>query len=305
MQWFKNLRIYRLTKNFSLTPEKLAEKLADFEFQPCGNLDPVKYGWTLPFGRHGTEFVHAANNFILISAKREEKIIPGALIKEELENKLQEIRDEEGRFVGRSERQTLKDEIIFSLLPKALTKASYDFAYIDKENSLLVVNTSSAKRAEELISALRESIGSLNVVPLSVQKTPAHVMTSWLREGAIKKKFELGDECELQAAKDGRVIRCKKQDLTAHEILNHIESGMLVSKISITWNEAISCIIDDQMSIKRIKYEDAIQEKVQEHDAESAVEQMDIDFSIMTVELAAFINDLVKLFGGQNEDLDD
>lgn len=302
MQWFKNLRIYRLTKPIRFTPETIGEKLSQHEFQPCGNLDPVKYGWTLPLGRHGSEFVHAANDNILIAAKRQEKIIPGALIKEQLEDRLQEIRDEESRFVGRAERQTLKDEIIFSLLPKALTKSSFDFAYIDKQNALLVVNTSSAKRAEELISALRESLGSLKLVPFTVQKTPAHVMTDWLRNGKINKRFELGEECELQAAKDGRVIRCKKQDLTAHEILNHLESGMLVSKVAITWNEAISCIIDDQLGIKRIKYEDAIQEKVKEYDADSAVEQMDIDFSIMTVELAAFINDLAKAFGGQAED---
>ncbi len=298
MLWFKNLRIYRLTKSFRLTPETLAEKLEGHYFQPCGNLDPVKYGWVAPLGRHGVELVHAANNFIMISAKRQEKIIPSALIKEELENKIQEIREGEGRFVGRAERQTLKDEIIFSFLPKALAKSTYDFAYIDKQNSFLVVNTSSAKRAEELISALRESIGSLKLVPLSSAKTPAHVMTSWLKQGKISKKIVLGEECELQSAKDGRVISCKKQDLTADEILSHIESGMLVTKVAICWNEAISCIVDDQLAIRRIKYEDAILEKAKEHDVDSMVEQMDIDFSIMTVELTAFINDLGKAFGG-------
>src|SRR5690606_5362123 len=126
-------------------------------------------------------------------------------------------------FVGRAERQTLKDDIIFSLLPQALAKSSYDYAFIDKNNSRLVVNVASAKRAEELISALRECLGTLKLVPLSVQKTPAQAMTSWLRNGKVSNHFTLGEECELQSAKDGRVIRCKKQDLTAHEILNHLD----------------------------------------------------------------------------------
>lgn len=305
MMWFKNLRIYRLTQAIAHTPEELSEALAQHEFQPCGKLDPVKYGWVPPLGRHGSEFVHAANGNIMLCAKRQEKIIPSALIKEELENKVLHIQDEEGRFVSRAEKDNLKDEIIFTLLPKALAKSSLDFGYIDTLNSLLIVNTSSAKRAEDFISALRETLGSLKVIPLVPVNPPPQVMTGWVREGVIGDKFVLGEECELQATKEGRVIRCKKQDLTATEIQNHLESGMVVTKLAITWNEAISCIIDDQFSVKRVKYEDAVQEKLQDHHAETAAEQFDMDFSIMTVELAAFIKALCAVFGGTQDAAED
>ena len=302
--WFKNLRIYRLTESFEHSPEALNEALEKFAFQPCGSLDPIKYGWTKPLGRHGVEYIHATNGYIMICAKRQEKILPSGVIKEALEEKILEISTNEGRHVARAERQTLKDEIIFSLLPKAFAKTSLDFAYIDTRENLIICNVSSSKRAEELLSALREALGRLKVVPLISKNTPVHVMTNWLNATEATDKFEIGEECELIAPKDGRVIRCKNQDLTAHEIRSHIESNMLVNKLAVSWNEAIHCVIDDQLCIKRIKYEDSIVDKANERHPESAAEEFDVEFSIMSLELSAFIRSLVRAFGGVNKDKD-
>lgn len=296
--WFKNLRIYRLTKPLEHTPEQLHELLQPFEFQPCGKLDPQRGGWVPPLGRHGSEFVHAANGYIMVSFKQEEKILPSAVVKDHLEQKVAQISEQEARHVGRKERDTLKDEIIFSLLPKAFTKSNICFAYIDTKADLLVVNASSAKRAEDLISALREALGSFPCVPLNPKQPPVSVMTSWLRDNTITSGLELGEECELTAPKDGRVIRCKNQDLTADEVLSHIATGMVVNKIAVIWKEGVQFIIDDQFAFKRLKFEEVIQEKAQSTNAESVAEEFDQEFAIMTVELAELIKDLVAAFGG-------
>ena len=296
--WFKNLRIYRLTDSFDYSPEDLNDLLQAHEFQPCGSLDPVKYGWTCPLGRHGTELVHAANGYIMVCAKRQEKIIPSSVVNEELEERVLAIQADENRFVGRKEKQTIKDEVIFDLLPKALTKSSLDFAYIDPKENLIVVNVGSSSRAENLLSALREALGALKVIPLTPYDPPPQVMTGWLKDMSTPKDFEIGEECELTSIKEGRVIKCKNQELTAEEILALIDSGMVVNKLAVNWKDAIQFIIDDQLAIKRIKYEDSIQEKLDDHSPETAAEQFDIEFSIMTVELSALIKALIKAFGG-------
>jgi recombination associated protein RdgC len=291
--WFKNLRLYRLTEQWTISTEELNEKLAEFCFNPCGSLDPMRYGFEPPLGRHGSEFVHVTNGYVMICAKKQEKILPGGVIKEQLEEKIQAIKDDESRPVGRKERDTLKDEIIFSLLPRAFTRSSLDYAYIAPQEGLIVVNSSSAKRAEDLLSKLREALGSLRCLPIAPKNIPTQVMTHWLRE------FELGEEVELQAAKDGRIIRCKKQDLTASEIINHLESGMHVSKIELIWKESISCVIDDQVAVKRLKFEDVISDKANERNPESKAEQFDADFAIMALELKNFITALLAAFGGE------
>jgi len=257
--WFKNLRIYRLNESFKYTPEELNEALTQFEFKPCGTLDPVTYGWTSPLGRDGSEYVHAANGYIMVCAKRQEKVLPPSIVKEELDEKVAEISERESRFVGRSEKNDLKEEIIFSLMPKAFVKSSYDYAYIDTRKDLIVVNATSANRAEELLSALREALD------------------------------------------EARTVRFKHQDLWIEEVGRHIESGLQVSKLAISWNESIECVIDEQFCLKRIKFGNDIKEKAEDSSGDSAAELFDIEFSIMTIELSEFINSIVNSFGGLAE----
>jgi recombination associated protein RdgC len=296
--WFKNLRIYRLTDNVNYTPEELNQALAKFEFKPCGNLDPITYGWTPPLGRDGSEYVHAANGYIMVCAKRQEKVLPGSIVKEVLDEKVAEISTQEARFVGRAEKQNLKEEIVFSLMPKALVKSSYDFAYIDTKNQLIVINTSSANRAEELLSALREALGSLKAIPLTPLQAPREVLTAWLTGGEIPDEFEVGEECELTSLEDGRSVKFKHQDLWIKEVGRHIESGLQVATLAVTWKDTIECLIDDQFCIKRIKYGSQITEQADDHNSETAVEQFDIEFSIMTLELSALIGAMTDAFGG-------
>lgn len=299
--WFKNLRLYRLTEDWTHTVEELNAALEAHSFNPCGSQDLMRYGFVEPLGRHGSEYTHVTNGYIMICAKKQEKILPSAVVNEQLEEKALALGEAENRHIGRKEKQTLKDEIIFSLLPKAFAKSSLDFAYIAPQEKLIVVNSSSAKRAEDLLSKLREALGSLRTIPITAKHVPTQTMTSWMQSSEAPHQFEFGDECELQAGKDGRVIRCKKLDLTADEIRNHLTNGMFVNKIALTWKEAIHCIIDDQLAIKRLKFEDSISEKANDRNPESKAEQFDADFAIMALELKNFIAAVLDAFGGEIE----
>jgi len=297
--WFKNLRVYRLTKPFTLSPDELDAALEQKAFQPCGKQDLSVYGWVPPLGRHGKQLVHATNGYMMICAKRQEKILPGSVVREQLEEKVAAISQEEGRNVGRAEKQNLKEEIIFSLLPRALVRSQLQFAYIAPQDNWIVVNASSAKRAEELLSALRDVVGSLPVIPFATKQIPSQTMTHWLANSQPPAGFALGDECELEAPRDdGRVIRCKKHDLTAEELLNHLKTNMTVRKLALTWQDSIECVIDHELAIKRLKFSERILDKATDRHPESAAEEFDVDFSIMTMELKEFLDALQEAFGG-------
>ena len=299
--WFKNLQVYRFTKPFELSSEELNDQLQEKAFQPCGSQDLSRYGWVPPLGRHGTEYVHFCGGYIMICAKRQDKVLPAAVINEQLEEQVTAIQDAEGRGVGRKERVSLKEEITFSLLPRAFTRSSQQFAYIAPKEGLLVVNSSSTKRAEELLTYLRDTITSVPVIPLTANNLPQNVMTDWLKTGQPAKGFELGHECELRDPSDeGGVIRCKHQDLSSTDINNHIKSGMFVSKLGLHWDGGIDCVVDDQLAIKRLSFDDMIQEKAEQRDAQDAAEQFDVDFSIMTLALSSFITAITAAFGGEN-----
>jgi recombination associated protein RdgC len=257
-----------------------------------------------PLGQHGSEFVHAANGFIMLCAKRQEKVLPAAVVNEMLADKVAEIKARDGRPVGRKERVDLKDEITFELMPRAFARSSTIYAYIDTREGLLLVNSSSAKRAEELMSYLRETLGSLPVIPVTAKNIPLQVMTHWLKEGEHPEGFAIGAECELRDPSDeSSVIRCKNQDLASEEINAHLQAGMLVSKLALEWQGGINCLVDTELAVKRIGFGDLMQEKIDREDAEDAAQQFDADFTLMTAEFADFIKSLMQIFGG--EDLSD
>jgi recombination associated protein RdgC len=299
--WFKNIQVYRFTKPFTLTAEQIHEQLAEQGFQACGSQDRSKIGWVPPLGENTSEYVHVANGYILVCCKKQDKVLPAAAVNEVLEEKVSDIQEEEGRKVGRKERMQLKDDILISMLPRAFTRSSKHYAYFSPAEGTLIVNTASANRADELVSSLREALGSLPVIPAISRNIPQQVMSSWLKQGRVDQDLELGHECELRDPSDeGGIIRCTHQELGSKHILNHIEEGMYVSKVGLCSSAGIECVIDEKLAIKRLVYGDMIQEKVQQVDAQDAAEQFDVDFSIMTLELSAFLKQLFRAFGGED-----
>ncbi|WP_444914299.1 recombination-associated protein RdgC [Microbulbifer sp. TRSA007] len=299
--WFKNLRIYRLTKEFSLDAEKLNELLEPHAFVPCGSQDSTRYGWVPPLGRHGSQLLHATNGYLMVCAKKQEKVIPAAVVNEKVEELAQAISEKEARQVGRKERQNLKDEILLEMRPKAFARSRLQYAYIAPQDGWVVVDASSASAAEELLENLREAISSLAVVPLSAKNLPQQTMTHWLSAPEAPLQFDFGHECELRDPKDsGSVIRCKNQDLCAEEIHNHLVAGLQVHKLGLTWRGGVEFLVDDQLSLKRIKFSDELLEKADSTDAESAAQRFDADFAVMTLEISALTKDLLSAFGGVN-----
>ena len=297
--WFKNLQLYRFTQPFELDAATLGQQLEQGAFLPCGSQDLTRSGWVAPLGRHGSEFVHASNGYLMICAKRQDKLLPAAVINEELEEKALEIESREGRQLPRKERRALRDEVYFSLLPKAFVRSSLQYAYISPRDQLLVVDAASAKRAEDLLQDLRDTLGSLSVIPLVSKHQPIDVMTRWVSSGQCDTGFELGEEGELRDNTDiSSVIRCKNQDLSSAEIVNHLKTGMHVSKLALNWQQRLEFVLDEKLVVKRLRFADIVQEQASEAEADDVATQFDVDFSIMALELSAFIKELTAAFGG-------
>ena len=287
--WFKNLNVFRLTETFPFDEETLSEKLATMEFQPCASQQTFSFGWTAPLGKGAEQLVHSTNGFLMICAKKEERVLPTSVVNEMLQEKIDELEEQEGRKLSKKAKTELKDNLIFELLPRAFTFSNKTFAYIDTKNNFVVIDSASTKKAEDLLSALRKTLGSLPAIPLNTVEKPVLTMTEWLLNQKPPAEIVIEDECELRAPEeDGGIIRCKRHDLAAPEIKNHLDIGKQVIKLALTWEDRLSFILDENLGVKRLKFLDLIQEQVGESEADTFEEKFDIDFSIMTAELAKF-----------------
>ncbi|MFK0572137.1 recombination-associated protein RdgC [Endozoicomonas sp.] len=302
--WFTNLIFYRFTQPFKVTTEELEEKLKQKRFRSCGSQDMSTYGWVPPLGKHGDLLTHAASGFVMITARKEEKILPASVIREAVEERAEQIEQEQDRQVFSKEKKALKDDVLMELLPKAFTRCQNTFAYIDSANGWLVVDASSFKKAEELTSCLRECLGSLPVVNPPLKNMPSYAMTRWLaQEIPLPDKLVLGNECELREPGDeGGQVKVSKQELVGEEVDVHLQAGKQVSKMALIWNDALSFVLGDDLVIRKLKFTDSIQEQLDEVNADTAAEQFDADFSLMTLTLQQMLDELMDYLGGMSEE---
>ncbi|MEI6541896.1 MAG: recombination-associated protein RdgC [Methylococcales bacterium] len=300
--WFKNLSIFRLTEAFTLSPGELEQKLEALAFHPCGPHQEFTFGWTSPLGKSNQQFVHSTNGFMMLCLKKEERLLPASVVNEISQEKILEKEQQQARKLSKKERTEIKDEILFDLLPKAFTFSRKIYAYIDPKGGWLIVDAASAKNAEDLLSMLRKSLTSLPAVPLNTIDNPATIMTEWLLNSKAPDDILVEDECELRSPEEqGGIVRCKRHDLALPEIKNHLDTGKEVIKLAVSWADRISFIVDENLSIKRLRFLDLIQDQVTDIEANDEAAQFDVDFSIMSAELANFIPRLLELFGGENK----
>ena len=257
--WFKNVRAYRLTSPLDLTPEQLQQKMEAGLFSPCGKTQPLSVGWVPPLGDQSEMLVHAAAGRYLICLKREEKLLPATVVREQLAEKVIAIESEEGRKVYRKERLGLKDEIIQDCLPRAFTRSSRIYAYFDIRENWLFVDSASAARAEEVVTLLRECLGTLPLLLPQVNQAPAAAMTSWLVHRTIPQDFTAAKDCELRdLTEDGGIVRCRGIELPGEEADVHLEAGKQVVRLALEYDEKLTFLLADDLCLRRLRFADEL-----------------------------------------------
>ena len=293
--WFKNLYLFKFENDFTMNAEELHEALSVKPFSPCSATQRESLGWLPPLGKNTTSFTHASNNYILMSMARQERLLPATVIKETLQEKVEAIEEAEGRKVSSREKKEMKEDIEHELLPRAFTRTQKLDAYIDPKNGWLILNSSSAPRAEEFTKLLRKTLGSLPVTLPESETSPAVAMTEWLKSGRLPEPFTLGFECELKNQGDDKgSVSFKQHDLTLDEIQTSLQAGKFASKLAIEWDEKISFVLSEDLQVKKLKFLDVLEEQLQDNDPQSYEEHIDIQFALMTGEVSSMLKDLMK-----------
>lgn len=301
--WFKNLYLLRLGADFTITPEELHEALESKPFLGCGKELREASGWVSPLGRNSEQLVHVANGYMLLTLAHQEKMLPASVIREELDATVAEIEDKEGRKVGKREKQDLRDEIEFELLPQAFTRTKKLDAWLDLQHGWMVINTSASTQGERLTHLLRSTLGSLPVTPPKTDMSPAILMTQWLaEEGSLPAPFTLGEDCELRSQGEERSVAVfKRHELTTEEVQSNLANGKMVSKLGLVWDGKISFILSDELAIRRVRFLDVLEDSLKDADPQSHAEKLDIEFSLMTGEVTLLLADLMKCFAATDE----
>lgn len=293
---FRNARLFRLGTPFELDAAALEDQLLKRPFRPCGPVETTTLGWSAPLGEETSALVHGVSGCLLLCARKQERLLPSAAVAEALEERVSEIESGESRDIGRAERRRLKEQIINEMLPRAFTRSRRTLLYVDTQAGWLVVDAASERQAEDVVSLLRETLGSLPARPPAPARSPGEVLTGWLLDGNPPADFAPADACELRDPQQGTgVIRCSGQDLGSEEILNHLRAGKRVVKLALDWDQRLGFVLAEDLSLKRLRLDTALLDEIE--DGEDPLARLDAELAIMALQLRELIARLDALFG--------
>lgn len=296
--WFKNLQVYRLPKNWSMTADRLADDLASQAFTPASSNELLRQGWKAPCGA-GEPLVHAVNGQFLLTLSTEKKILPAKVVNQVAKAKAAELEEVQGFPPGKKAMKELKERVADELLPRALPVQSETNVWIDPVNGWLVVDAGSASKADDVIKLLLKAVDKLPLESLRVQRSPVAVMTAWLESDEAAHNFTIDQDATLRATGESKAqVGYKRHTLEVGEMREHIARGKQCVRLAMTWNSRISFVLTEQLSIKSVKPLDVIKEN--DTAIRNEVERFDNDFALMAGEYAKLLADLVEALGGES-----
>lgn len=295
---FKNCITYHFQPPKGFTAEQLNQALAAHPFTPCGSQELSRSGWSAP-AMCIEGMVLDSHGILLIALEQEDRILPPAAVRQQLEEKVATIEAEQSRKVYRKERLQLKDEVIFNMLPRSFTKSRVTHAIICPARGLIHVDAASHKRAEDLLNRLREALGSL-VVKLPQTKQPVDkVMTDWLQGSTMPNQLVLEDQCELRdpMTESGK-ISIKGQDLLSEEITAHLIGGYVVKRLALEWCEAYRFVLHEDLSLHRLQLVDEYRDSIDAEAPEDQQAALDEQVWRWGTQLSQITKELFQAFGG-------
>ncbi len=293
---FKNLIAYRIGPDWAATSTSIESALAAASFVPCMPTQPVSAGWVSPRGIAHGPLVEVIGGQWLLRLATEHRVLPGPVVKRRADERAAQIEKATGRKPGKKQMKELKDEAMLELLPQAFTKQSAIDVWIAPARRMLVIDSASASKADEVVTLLVKSLAGLALSPLHTVQSPVGAMSEWLTTGEPPAAFSIDRECELKSSDEMKsVVRYARHPLDTDEIRQHIADGKLPTKLALTWNGRVSMMLTDALQLKKLAFLDVVFEG-RGADKDDA---FDADALIATGELAALIPDLIDALGGE------
>ena len=291
--WFKNLKLFRLSGDWKTSADQLDALLAKESFVSAGAAAPMSSGWVPP--REGDlRLAYAVGRQILCAFRTEKKLLPASVINQFVKVRAVELEDQQGFKPGRKQMRDLKEEVTESLLPRAFSLQRDTRLWIDPVNHWVIVDTASASKVEEVISALGRVLHPFPMLPVQVNVSPATAMTEWILSAEPPANFTVDQDAELRAGGDkAAVVRYVKHTLDIDDIKKHVQGGKQCTRLALTFNNRVSFVLTENLDIKRVAALDIL-DSPESQGAADAAEKFDGDITLMCAEISQLLDALMS-----------
>lgn len=296
--WFKNLKVFRLAPDWSVSHDSLQTALEKQAFRPGSSQDLQSLGWVPPV--QDGPLAYPLDGQVLLSLRADKKLLPSSVINQVARAKAQEIEEQQGYRPGRKQMKEIKERVTEELMPRAFSVYRDTRVWIDTKNHWLVVDAAAAAKSDEVLGMLAKSLDPFPVVPLYTELSPASCMTNWLMDEEPPPGFSIDQDTELRSTGETRAaVRYVRQTVETDDVRKHVQAGKQCTRLAMTWDNRVSFVLTDGLDIKRVAPLDVIKEG--QEAAINDAEQFDSDFTLMTGELSRLLDSLVDVLGGEKK----
>jgi recombination associated protein RdgC len=297
--WFKNARLFQLNETLTLDAEQLSAALKNDALKACAPMEAVSKGWVSPFGSDSELFVLKSGDAMLFALGVEEKVLPAAVVNHQLNQQLESIKAESGQKPGRKQQTDMKQQLMLEMLPQAFVKPKTIMAYLDLKLDLLVVDCASQNAAEDLVSQLRQTLGSFKASAFGPSSAVAQVLTQWVIKAQGDGGFQPDNEIVLETLDDSKgVVRGRNIAHLEDQMKQHIDNGYLVTQLGLLFNDRIELVLGHDLGLKKIKFTDVVLDQLDDESIESEWQLLDSRFTLFSLELRAMLKALFDVFSG-------
>jgi len=292
---FRNLRFYRLDSPWPASEEELSEELSTAGFEPCGPLTERSSGFVPVYPDAGDSYARRLNGADLMRLRSQSRVLPAAAIAEELAQRIEEYRQRMGEEPNAREKRRLKAETRDELMTRALLKSDHIGGYFDMKEQVLAIDSAGEPNADRFLRRLKAAFGDVKAQPLGFQQ-PVEMLLRRIFLGDAPGQFALGRECRMQDAAEPRSrVRWTDFDLEMTSIRNHVAEGMRLSHVALIYDNLLSCVMDEEGVITKIKFVGADDDADEDHDP---LARFDAGFALASGTVRNLLGDLKTLLGG-------
>ncbi len=246
--------------------------------------------------------VHQVNRQFLLRLQTEKKILPSSVINQVTRERAKELEEQQGFPPGRKQTKELKEQITDELLPRAFTRITSMWVWIDPVNGWLVADSSTPGKAEDALKLLFKAVPKFPLETVRTVMSPGAAMTDWLASDEAPASFTVDQDTELRSTAESKAtVRYVRHTLEAEQIRQHIETGKQCTRLALTWADKISFTLADNLSIKKIALLDVLKEDAGAI-GKNEDERFDGHFLLFAGEMSKLLDALINALGGMMPD---
>ena len=292
---FRNVRYYRLEGPWPDSEKALSKKLESAAFESCGPLTERSSGFVPIDADTDDSLARRVNGADLLRLRSQSRLLPPAVIAEELETRIQEYRERMNEAPSPREKRRMKAEARDELLPKAMLKSDRIWGYYDLKEKVIGIDVLHDAAAERFLRRLRAAIDGADIRPLQFAR-PVDELLAAIFFNDAPTQFALGRECRMQDLGDASsVVRWSDFDLNDPGIRNHVAHGMRLTHLAIEYDSTMSFVLNEQGVISKMRF---IGMDDDGEDHLDPLARLDAEFALINGTLRRLLADLQKALGG-------